>query len=169
MTQRSRFAAQIRSLDAMESGGVVSLSFNLDSSVGRVRVWVCRVVWQGSGVVALQRVRIRHTPCGCAMTRVAAPRKEEQRSRCHLRWLTNPAYPLRVQRGQTARQARNRARSGLTQLVSMIEGTNACVHEAFRWLRSGQQRNQGSTDSSRIPLSMHPGYKGCLAPHKADV
>jgi hypothetical protein len=132
MTQRSRFAAQIRSLDAMESGGVVSQSFNLDSSVGRVRVWVCRVVWQG------------------AMTRVAAPRKEEQR-------------------GQTARQARNRARSGLTQLVSVIEGTNACVHEAFRWLRSGQQRNQGSTDSSRIPLSLHPGYKGCLAPHKADV
>ncbi len=47
------------------------------------------------------------------------------------------------QRGQTARQARNRARSGLTQMVSVIEGTNARVHEASRRLRSGQRRNQG--------------------------
>jgi hypothetical protein len=59
-----------------------------------------------------------------ATTRVVFPRKEEQR-------------------GQTARQARNRARSGLTQMVSVIEGFNARVHEASRKLRSGQRRNQG--------------------------
>jgi hypothetical protein len=59
-----------------------------------------------------------------ATTRVVVPRKEEQR-------------------GQTDRQARNQARSGLTQMVSVIEGSHTCVHETSRGLRSGQQRNQG--------------------------
>jgi hypothetical protein len=36
------------------------------------------------------------------------------------------------QRGQTARQACNRARSGLTQAVRVIEGTNLNVHGAAR-------------------------------------
>jgi len=69
-------------------------------------------------------VRACRTGWQGATMRVVVPRKEEQR-------------------GQTVRQARNRARSGLTQRVSVIEGTHACVHEASRSLRSGQQRNQG--------------------------
>jgi len=60
------------------------------------------------------------------MTRVAAPRKEEQRS-------------------QAARQTRTRPRSGATQLVSVIERANASIHGAFRGLRSGRSRNAGHT------------------------
>jgi hypothetical protein len=78
----------------------------LESSVERVRVRPCQVGWQG------------------ATTRVAAPRKEEQR-------------------GQTAWQGRNRTRSGVAQLVSLIEGANACIQGTSRGLRSGQQRIQG--------------------------
>jgi len=69
----------------------------LESSVERVRVWACRVDWQG------------------AMTRVAAPRKEEQR-------------------GQSARQALTRTRSGFTQMVSVIEGACVSVHQGSRRL-----------------------------------
>jgi len=59
-----------------------------------------------------------------ATTRVAASRKVEQR-------------------GQTAWQVCNQTRSGVAQLVSMIEGANACIHGTLRGLRSGQQRIQG--------------------------
>jgi len=69
----------------------------LESSVERVRLWACRVDWQG------------------AMTRVAAPRKEEQRR-------------------QSAWQAHNRTRSGFTQMVIMIEGAGVSVHELSRRL-----------------------------------
>jgi len=41
------------------------------------------------------------------------------------------------QRSQASRQARNRARSGLTQLVNVIEGADACIHAASQRLRSG--------------------------------
>ncbi len=47
------------------------------------------------------------------------------------------------QRGQTARQTRNRTRSGLTRLVKLIEGDNACIHGSSQGLGSGQQRNLG--------------------------
>lgn len=47
------------------------------------------------------------------------------------------------QRGQEARQARNRTCSGPTQLMSVIEGANACIHGTSQGLRSGQQRNLG--------------------------
>jgi hypothetical protein len=75
---------------------------------------------------SVERTRVRACRDGWqgASTRVVVPRKEEQR-------------------GQTARQARNRARSGIAQMVRVIEGSNACVHETSRRLRSGQQRNQG--------------------------
>jgi len=42
------------------------------------------------------------------------------------------------QRRQTAQQPCNRARSGLTQVVSMTKGTNLNIHAASRELRSGQ-------------------------------
>ncbi len=75
---------------------------------------------------SVERARVRAYRAGWqgATTRVVVPRKEEQR-------------------GQTARQARNRASSGPTQMVRVIEGTHACVHGAFRRLRSDQQRSQG--------------------------
>ncbi len=47
------------------------------------------------------------------------------------------------QRGQAARQAHNRTRCGLTRLVNVIEGANACRHGTFQGLMSGQQRNLG--------------------------
>ncbi len=82
--------------------GLMANSVILESSVEHARVCVWRVVWQGRGVVALERVRIRPTPCGCATTRMVAPCKEEQRSRWRLDHLTNPAYPARVQRSQAS-------------------------------------------------------------------
>jgi hypothetical protein len=68
--------------------------------------------------------------CGCragwqgATTRMAAPCKEEQRS-------------------QTARQPCNRVRSGITQMVNTIGGTNASIHVTFQGPKSGQLRNLG--------------------------
>jgi len=38
------------------------------------------------------------------------------------------------QRVQAARQACNRARSGRTQLVSVIEGANVCFHGIYQRL-----------------------------------
>ncbi len=113
--------------------------FILESSVEHTRVCVWRVGWQGRGVVALERVRIRPTPCGCATTRMAAPCKEEQRSRWRLDRLTNPAYPARVQRSQAC----NRVRSGFTQRVSATEGAILNIHGASRGKMSDQLRNQG--------------------------
>ena len=60
----------------------------------------------------------------CQSARMAAPCKEKQR-------------------GQAARQARNRVRSGLTQPVSLIEGANLNIQKASRGRISGQLRNQG--------------------------
>lgn len=57
------------------------------------------------------------------------------------------------QRSQASRQARNRARSGLTQLVNVIEGADACIHAASQRLRSGQLRFPGSSTSPRCSLS----------------
>ena len=116
---------------------------NLESSVEHARVCVWRVVWQGRGVVALERVRIRPTPSGCATTRMVAPCKEKQRSRWWLCRLTNPACPMWVQRSQAARLPCNRVRSGFTQRVSVVEGANLNVHGASRRKMSGQLRNQG--------------------------
>ncbi len=56
---------------------------------------------------------------------------------------TNPACPMWVQRSQAARLACNRVRSGFTQRVSVIKGTNLNVHGASRERMSGQLRNQG--------------------------
>ena len=46
---------------------------NLESSVEHARVCVWRVVWQGRGVVALERVRIRRTPRGYNAARRRLP------------------------------------------------------------------------------------------------
>ena len=48
-----------------------------------------------------------------------------------------------AQRRQTARQACNRVRSGLTQVVRAVEGGAASIHGAFEIVMSGQLRNQG--------------------------
>ncbi|NTV01046.1 MAG: DUF2791 family P-loop domain-containing protein, partial [Methanoregulaceae archaeon] len=49
----------------------------------------------------------------------------------------------------------------LADRISVIEGGNACMHEASRRLRSGQQRNQGSSThihrSGRANASVAPG------------
>lgn len=59
-----------------------------------------------------------------ATTRGVVSRKEEQRS-------------------QAARKLCNRARSGVTQLVSAIGGANARIQVASQGLRSGRLRSLG--------------------------
>ncbi|MDP2831734.1 MAG: hypothetical protein Q8Q28_00230, partial [Pseudomonadota bacterium] len=54
------------------------------------------------------------------------------------------------QRSQTARKPRNRARSGVTQLVSAIGGANASIHAASQGLRSGQLRFLGLKISTTL-------------------
>ncbi len=58
------------------------------------------------------------------------------------------------QRSQAVRQTCNRACSGLTQRVSVIEGTNLNIHGTSRGNMSGQLRNQGSRfiQSTKITL-----------------
>ena len=48
-----------------------------------------------------------------------------------------------VERSQTARNLRNRPRSGDTHLVSLIEGADARFHETSQGLGSGQLRIPG--------------------------
>ena len=53
--------------------GLMANSVILESSVEHARVCVWRVVWQGRGVVALERVRIRRTPRGYNAARRRLP------------------------------------------------------------------------------------------------
>ena len=55
---------------------------------------------------------------------------------------TNPAYPLRVQR-QARDQACQRVRSGLTQMMRVIEGDESSIHAEFHEVISGQLRFLG--------------------------
>ena len=55
-----------------------------------------------------------------------------------------PRHGEEEQRGQTASPPRQRAGSGLTHWVSVIEAQNISQHEASRRIRSGQLLFQGS-------------------------
>jgi hypothetical protein len=55
-----------------------------------------------------------------------------------------PRHGEEKQRSQTASPPRQRAGSGLTRLVSMIEAENLRLHAASRGIRSGQLLFQGS-------------------------
>jgi hypothetical protein len=54
-----------------------------------------------------------------------------------------PRHGEKEQRGQTASQPRQRAGSGLTQVVSVIEADYFSLHEASQGLRRGQLLFQG--------------------------
>jgi hypothetical protein len=54
-----------------------------------------------------------------------------------------PRYGEAEQRSQTASPSRQRAGSGLTQWVSVIEAQNISQHEASRGARSSQLLFQG--------------------------
>jgi len=54
-----------------------------------------------------------------------------------------PRHGEKEQRRQTAFPPRQRAGSGLTQMVSVIEADDISLHEASRGLRSGQLLFQG--------------------------
>jgi hypothetical protein len=67
---------------------------------------------------------------------------------------TNPACPLRVQR-QAREQACHRARSGPTQVVSVIESRKSTIHAVVTMAMSGQLRFLGSMQQ-RVG-NHHPG------------
>ena len=54
-----------------------------------------------------------------------------------------PRHGEKEQRRQTASPPRQRAGSGLTRMVSVLEADNASLHEASQGLRSGQLLFQG--------------------------